>query len=117
MRFRVPNFILKKGYNYEIAKKLLCVSVILLFVVINCDDGEALIVDEPPQTINSLIGTRWKLEGIVDTETGVMRILEPRNCEICYTLHFATDSIFFSHSSTNNMGGFYTADYEVGAFC
>jgi len=40
----------------------------------------------------SLKGTKWKLAGIVDDETGVLQVLEPKECEECYTLTFDTDS-------------------------
>jgi len=39
-----------------------------------------------------LQGTKWKLEGIVDTETNSLKILEPQDCEQCYMLWFDTDS-------------------------
>ena len=39
----------------------------------------------------SLTNTRWKLIGIVNTETGTLKKLEPKDCETCYTLVFDTD--------------------------
>ena len=39
----------------------------------------------------SLESTKWKLVGIVDVETGSMSVLEPKDCEDCYTLFFAED--------------------------
>ena len=39
----------------------------------------------------SLKGTKWKLAGIVDTRTGDLKVLEPKDCEECYTLMFDTD--------------------------
>ena len=38
-----------------------------------------------------LINTKWKLNGIVDTETGAVAELEPKECRDCYTLSFGTD--------------------------
>jgi len=38
-----------------------------------------------------LKGTVWKLAGIVDSKTGVIKELDPKNCEDCYTLWFDTD--------------------------
>ena len=37
---------------------------------------------------NVLANTKWKLVGIVNTETGEIRELEPKDCEECYTLTF-----------------------------
>ncbi|MDR1792732.1 MAG: hypothetical protein LBR36_04750, partial [Bacteroidales bacterium] len=39
-----------------------------------------------------LAGTKWKLEGIVNEQTGEMQILVPTDCEECYTLEFDTDT-------------------------
>jgi len=41
--------------------------------------------------ISFLIGTEWRLTGIVDAETNVLTELEPKD-DWCYTLVFATDS-------------------------
>ena len=38
-----------------------------------------------------LKGTKWKLAGIVDKETGTLKVLEPKECEECFTLTFDTD--------------------------
>ncbi|MDR2231542.1 MAG: hypothetical protein LBE56_00295 [Tannerella sp.] len=67
---------------------------------------------------NPLVGIKWKLTGVFETETGVLREPEPKNFDNffgpfeCYTLMFINDSVFFSHSSTNKMLGFYKANYE-----
>ncbi|MCL2098264.1 MAG: hypothetical protein FWH23_05840 [Bacteroidales bacterium] len=45
-----------------------------------------------------LEGTKWKLAGIVNTETGVLKELEPVDCEHCYTLTFDTDYTATSRS-------------------
>jgi hypothetical protein len=45
----------------------------------------------------SLINTMWKLNGIVDTETGVVTELEPKECRDCYTLTFGTDYTAIAH--------------------
>jgi len=49
----------------------------------------------------SLKGTKWKLAGIVDTETGDLKVIEPKNCERCYTFTFDTDSTASGNSITN----------------
>jgi len=41
---------------------------------------------------HSLAGTKWKLAGIVDTDTGILKVLEPKDCAECYTFTFDTDS-------------------------
>jgi hypothetical protein len=48
-----------------------------------------------------LKGTKWKLAGIVDAETGVRKELEPKDCEKCYTLIFDMDSTIFLYSTSN----------------
>ncbi|MDR2126334.1 MAG: hypothetical protein LBP63_05860 [Prevotellaceae bacterium] len=53
--------------------------------------------------INTLKGTKWKLAGIVDTETGVLKELEPKDCEQCYTLDFDTDTTAHGQSSSNDI--------------
>jgi len=45
----------------------------------------------PPTTLR---GTEWKLEGMVETQTGEMKVLEPRNYEDGYTLQFNGDFQF-----------------------
>ena len=40
----------------------------------------------------SLIGTKWKLSGLVYNKTGEIKELKPVDCEDCYTLWFDTDS-------------------------
>jgi hypothetical protein len=67
-----------------------------------------------PQT--SLKGTKWKLAGIVDTETGVLKVLEPEDCEKCYTLTFDTDTTVSTYSSFNELGGGYIVDYIKRSF-
>jgi len=53
----------------------------------------------------SLKGTKWKLAGIVDTRTGDLKVLEPKDCEECYTLMFDTDSTYTGITSTNKFVG------------
>ena len=51
--------------------------------------------NEPAKEQSSLMKTKWKLEGIVDSETGVLTELEPIDCNDCYTIVFDTSSVFF----------------------
>jgi len=39
-----------------------------------------------------LIGTQWKLVGIVDMETDSLEELEPKDCVDCYSLKFLTNT-------------------------
>jgi len=82
---------------------------------------------------NTLQGTKWKLAGIVDVQTGDMKELEPKDCEKCYTLTFDTahpfvssatnegikslgENYFVTLSVSNELGGNYIADYTSHSF-
>ena len=45
-----------------------------------------------------LRGTRWKLSGIVDVQTGLLRELEPKECDECYTFEFFGDYSIYTRS-------------------
>jgi len=61
---------------------------------------------------NTLRGTKWKLEGIVDVQTGELKVLEPERCEVCYMLIINTDSTFKTHTV---LGGnnYYSGIFEI----
>ena len=66
------------------------------------------VVEEPTDIVIStdvessgLIGIKWKLAGIVNTNTDEFTVLEPRDCERCYTLSFDTDSTATVWSASN----------------
>jgi len=63
-----------------------------------------------------LRGTEWKLEGIVDVQTGELKVLEPKDDELCYTINFETDSTFRGYSSTNRLHVLFVANYEDNSF-
>jgi hypothetical protein len=48
-----------------------------------------------------LKGTKWKLAGIVNEQTGAMQVLEPTNCQQCYTLEFDAGTTGIGKSTTN----------------
>lgn len=56
----------------------------LFFAVVSCE------TDTP------LEGTKWRLVGIVDPRTGILRELEPKDCEKCFTITFETNRIFIA---------------------
>jgi hypothetical protein len=43
-------------------------------------------------------GTKWKLAGLVDTQTGELTEFDPKDCAGCYTLTFDTDHTATAHS-------------------
>ena len=65
----------------------------------------------------NLQGTKWKLIGIVDIQTGVLTELEPRDCNECYTITFDTDGTF-SGVTSNNVINYanYVIDYNTEMF-
>ena len=65
---------------------------------------------------NTLQGTKWKLIGIVDVQTGNLTELEPKDCAECYTLTFDTDNTFNGQIVCNIMFGNYEIDYNTGIF-
>ena len=51
-----------------------------------------------------LKGTEWKLIGIVDTQTDILKELEPKDCDDCYSFTFDTDSTATGNSTSNILG-------------
>jgi hypothetical protein len=63
----------------------LCMSVMSLFIMsTGCTKKEK---EKEP-----ILGTKWKLVGIVDVQTGELKELEPKDCEECYTLTFLSNT-------------------------
>jgi hypothetical protein len=60
-------------------------------------------IEEPSSPFPPLAGTQWKLAGIVNTATGVLAELEPKDCATCYTLTFDTDSTAEGTSIMNTL--------------
>jgi hypothetical protein len=103
----VVNIKNKKG-GYKILKRPLiyyngmfsCLLVLVMFTFtsMGCEkpnDGISSQDDTlqaTQDTIYTLAGTKWKLEGILNVHTGEMQTLEPVDCEQCYTLEFDTDT-------------------------
>ena len=57
--------------------------------------------NEPAST--NLKGTKWKLTGIVDAQTGDLKVLEPIDCERCYTFLFDTDTTAWGYTVGNDV--------------
>ena len=65
----------------------------------------------------NLQGTKWKLAGIVETETGDLKVLEPKDCVECYTLSFDTKSTFSGRTASNVIAwANYEINYITGSF-
>jgi hypothetical protein len=66
------------------------------------------------ETEYSLEGTKWKLEGIVNEQTGDLTELDSKDCDEyctdCYTITFDTDSTFSGRITSNTIA---CADYEI----
>ena len=65
----------------------------------------------PVRTITPLNGTKWKLAGIQSWDKSSYYVLQPFDCERCYTLEFDTDSTFTGRATVNSFFGVYDADY------
>ena len=67
------------------------------------------------ELLSFLKGSKWKLTGIVDTQTDELRVLEPTDCEECYTLTFITNSTATACNvnRTIHVDIWYRANYAV----
>ncbi len=61
----------------------------------------------------NLQGTKWKLTGIVDTNTSILTELDPKDCNECYTIVFDIDSTFSGQTVNNIIWGRYKIDYNT----
>jgi len=68
------------------------------------------------EMLSSLKGTQWKLAGIVDSQTDKLTVLEPADCEECYTLTFDTDSTLSTRSTSNDLTGKYISNNSKYSF-
>jgi heat shock protein HslJ len=89
-------------------KKLLKFTAVLLIVAgaFACTEKE-----NNSDVTTGLKGTKWKLEGFVNVATGNLKVPEPNEPE-SYILTFDTDSTFSGTTSTNEVSGIYSIDYE-----
>ena len=100
---------------------VLSIVCMLLFAVVSCEaskDASNGNGDNNTEQL-SLRGTSWRLVGIVDAKTGILRELELKireSCEKCFTLTFETEShSFTAFSIVNEWFGDYMANYETGS--
>ena len=56
--------------------------------------------------------SKWKLVGIVDSKSGSIKELEPKDCMNCYYLTFETDSQISGRAAGNLIIGFFEVNYE-----
>jgi len=96
-RIFVPTYLLISGIkNLEnmnkIFKKIFAAQkLVVVITVIACLLCGLSCNNKMNEQPTSLKGTKWKLAGIVDEETGDLKVLEPKDCADCYTLTFDTD--------------------------
>ena len=57
-----------------------------------------------PENPTDLTGTSWKLAGIYDVQSETLTVLEPIDCNICYFLTFANDTMAIGRSTGNDVG-------------
>ena len=89
--------------------KLIKLLFLMVFYAMMCFACQS----DKNETAFTLKGTQWKLVGIVDSRTEVLKVLEPADCKECYTLTFKTDSTFSTYSTTNELQGDYKIDYKL----
>ncbi|MDR1161431.1 MAG: hypothetical protein LBK45_03735 [Tannerellaceae bacterium] len=61
-----------------------CILFCMLLAAFSCRDN-------PPDIPIPLNGTKWKLAGSVNVETGILKEFEPTDCAECFTLTFNSD--------------------------
>jgi len=81
---------------------------LLVFLVVICSNcssctNESSKLKEDSLQETNLQGTKWKLAGIVDVQTGDIKELDPKDCDECYTLTFDTDSTAVGWITSNDL--------------
>ena len=103
--------------------KNIFLSILIVFaaVFMACEKQPILppieqpVITEPepePEPEFPLAGTKWKLAGIVDAQTGILKELEPI-CDMCYTLEFETDTSGEGISTLNRLIFFLTPELRM----
>ena len=70
----------------------LCAFLFCISCGSNVDNGNTGDDNGKETELKHLKGTKWKLAGIMDTQTNVLTELEPKDCAECYTLTFISDT-------------------------
>jgi hypothetical protein len=83
-----------------------CLFIAGLTVLFSCNKDDNAKTPVPEH----LEGTAWKLKGILDVRTGILKELEPKNCEECYTMNFLSDSMAGGHSVANGIAFCFSQD-------
>jgi hypothetical protein len=77
-------------------KILKCILFCMLLAGVSC-------LNDVPDSIIPLEGTKWKLAGAVNVATGELKDFEPKTCVECFTLTFNTDSTAVGLSVLNDL--------------
>ena len=90
-------------------KKRVTILAAMLLAAGGAASCEEKIVDT--STVHNTIIGKWKLVGVVDAETSTLKVLEPKDCERCYTFTFDTDTTAWGYTVLNAM---YIAGFIIG---
>ena len=101
--------------------KLVKYAVFLLISAIAIAGCNNAVDNNDNEELTSLVGTKWKLVGIMDVKTNTLKVLEPKNCQRCYIIMFNSglyeddeyNTNIVYYSSTNELVGNYNANYET----
>ena len=89
-------------------RKILIITMLMWLLVISSCKDDALSNNNPieEQPRENLVGTKWKLVGFFDIETGdIIEVLPSKNdCEYCYTLDFM-------YSNTSGVGKVFFVEF------
>jgi len=96
------------GKVYFETQKIAGVIILCALFCFSCKKDEELKAFE---------GTKWKLTALVDPKTGeLIKDPEPKDCAMCYTLTFDTDSTFSTFSGVykpDDLSWMYDGKYAV----
>jgi len=95
---------------------LLSVAILLVFTVIDCDNGGIVVVDQEWPELPSLAGTSWRLAAIVGAEGDACRKPDYGRSgyrDDAYTLTFVSDTVMWARNEANTISGRYSVDYNT----
>ena len=85
-------------------------AILFVSAAIFCSCGDAGDEDQTP----TLEG-EWKLKGMVNVETGVLKVLEPKECDKCYRITFHKNNTFSFHTAVNLLTATFSVDYTASS--